>query len=75
MAGFGMEIVYQSAAKLHLIPANQSPWLTRDKVTNVCSHRDFSIQKAARELGYQPRVDFAAGLAFTIDWMKARGIL
>jgi hypothetical protein len=38
-------------------------------------HQDFSIEKARRELGYQPRVAFREGMQETIDWFRREGKL
>lgn len=34
---------------------------------------DYSIEKARRELGYQPPVSFEEGIRATIDWLRAEG--
>jgi nucleoside-diphosphate-sugar epimerase len=36
---------------------------------------DFSIDKARRELGYSPAVDFTDAMKQTIDWFRARELL
>lgn len=38
-------------------------------------HRAFSIEKARRMLGYQPKVDLATGLKKTAHWYREQGLL
>ncbi|NEN93101.1 MAG: NAD(P)-dependent oxidoreductase [Okeania sp. SIO3H1] len=38
-------------------------------------NRAFSIEKAKRELGYQPKVDLDTGLAQTAKWYQEKGII
>ncbi len=38
-------------------------------------NRAFSIEKAKQELGYQPKVDLATGLAQTAKWYQEKGII
>jgi nucleoside-diphosphate-sugar epimerase len=35
---------------------------------------DYSIEKARRELGYDPRVDFADGMKQTMAWARKAGL-
>jgi nucleoside-diphosphate-sugar epimerase len=34
-------------------------------------NQDFSNQKARELLGWEPRVDYATGLAATLDWLQS----
>jgi nucleoside-diphosphate-sugar epimerase len=55
---------------------HREPLITRHRVDVILSHRpDFNSQKAKLELGYEPRVDFAQGIAATIDWYRQHGYL
>ncbi len=48
----------------------QPPRLTQGRLKFLGLNLDFSIEKAKRLLGYQPRVTFADGMRQTIDWLK-----
>jgi nucleoside-diphosphate-sugar epimerase len=37
--------------------------------------RAFTIAKAKRDLGYQPKIEIEKGLKLTADWYKANGYL
>ncbi|HEX6459894.1 MAG TPA: aminotransferase class III-fold pyridoxal phosphate-dependent enzyme [Thermoleophilaceae bacterium] len=47
------------------------PLLSRQAVQMLGRNQDFSNRKARDLLGWEPRVDYAAGLDATIDWLKA----
>ncbi|RLB01712.1 MAG: hypothetical protein DRG83_09715 [Deltaproteobacteria bacterium] len=68
MAGSVLEGVYSAQARLGLRVLGQSPFLTRDKVDTLVINRGFSIEKAQRELGYSPTVDYDEGLRRTVEW-------
>jgi nucleoside-diphosphate-sugar epimerase len=48
----------------------EAPRLTQGRLKFLGLNLDFSIEKARRELGYQPRWSFDAGMAETIAWYK-----
>jgi 2-alkyl-3-oxoalkanoate reductase len=48
----------------------EPPRLTQGRLKFLGLNLDFSIEKAKRELGYQPRFTFDQGLAATIAWYK-----
>jgi len=48
----------------------EPPRLTQGTLKFLGLNLDFSIEKAKRELGYQPRFTFEQGLAATIAWYK-----
>jgi nucleoside-diphosphate-sugar epimerase len=48
----------------------QPPRLTQARLKFLGLNLDFSIAKAQRVLGYQPRVAFAEGMRQTVDWLK-----
>jgi nucleoside-diphosphate-sugar epimerase len=50
--------------------AAEAPRLTQARLKFLGLNLDFSIEKARRELGYQPRWSFDAGMAETIAWYK-----
>lgn len=51
-------------------PLRISPPLFRRRVDWFRQNRGFSIEKARRELGYQPTVDLPTGLARTAQWYR-----
>lgn len=44
-------------------------------VDSVTTHRAYSVEKAKRELGYQPHYNLKTGLAETIEWYRQNGYL
>lgn len=56
-------------------PLRISPPLFRRRVDWFRQVRAFSIAKAKRDLGYQPRIGIEEGLRHTADWYKANGYL
>jgi nucleoside-diphosphate-sugar epimerase len=50
------------------------PRLTQGRLKFLGMNLDFSIEKAKRELGYQPRYSFDQGLAETIAWYKQNAV-
>jgi nucleoside-diphosphate-sugar epimerase len=48
----------------------QPPRVTQGRLKFLGLNLDFSIDKAKRVLGYQPRVTFADGMRETVDWLK-----
>lgn len=49
------------------------PRLTQARIKFLGLNLEFSIEKARRELGYEPRVQFAEGMAQALVWYKAQG--
>jgi nucleoside-diphosphate-sugar epimerase len=49
--------------------------LTPSRLAFFIRSKPLAIGKAARELGYSPRVDFARGIAKTIAWYRNKGWL
>jgi nucleoside-diphosphate-sugar epimerase len=49
------------------------PLLTQARVKFLGLNLDFSIAKAKRELGYQPRFSFEQGMQETIAWYRQQG--
>jgi nucleoside-diphosphate-sugar epimerase len=56
-------------------PLRTEPPLFRRRVDWFRQNRAFSIEKARRELGYQPKVGLKEGLAKTADWYREQGYL
>jgi nucleoside-diphosphate-sugar epimerase len=53
--------------------APNPPLLTQARVKLLGLNLEFSIEKAKRELGYQPRVSFDEGMKQTIAWYRENG--
>jgi len=56
-------------------PFGISPPLFRRRVDWFRMVRSFSIEKAKKHLGYNPRVDLAEGLLKTAKWYKDEGLI
>jgi nucleoside-diphosphate-sugar epimerase len=53
--------------------AERPPRLTQGRLKFLGLNLDFSIDKARRELGYQPRFTFEQGMAETVAWHREHG--
>jgi len=62
-----MEIVSKFAGK--------PPKITREAVGFLTREARFSIEKARRELGYQPRFSLEEGMKLTEQWLREAGYL
>ena len=47
----------------------------RETVESVTSDRGFSIERARRDLGYEPRYDLPEGMRETVAWYRENGYL
>lgn len=56
-------------------PLRADPPLFRRRVDWFRQNRAFRIERARRDLGYQPRVDLSEGLARTAAWYRQAGYL
>jgi len=65
--GLGMEI----AAKL----TGKAPRITREAIGYLTKRACFNIEKARRELGYQPRFSLEEGMRLTEQWLREAGYL
>ncbi len=54
---------------------NSEDGFTRFSVRYMCSHHYFSIEKAKRDLGYEPKVNLVEGLDKTMVWLRENGQL
>jgi len=54
---------------------HEAPLHSSSRFKFLAHNLDFSIDKARRELGYQPRVSFREGMQKTIDWFRKEGKL
>jgi len=63
----GVVGIIEGLAKLRGV--TEAPLLTRARIKFLTLNLDFSIEKAKRVLGYQPRVDFKEGIKESLDWL------
>jgi 2-alkyl-3-oxoalkanoate reductase len=68
LAGILMRILWRQVRRA--TAAGRTPWLTPAQFKFLLLNLDFSIEKARRELGYQPRVSFDDGLRQTMAWYR-----
>ena len=57
------------------VPLRREPPLSRSKLSFFIHSKPLSIERARRELGYAPEVDFRSGIAHTISWYRSQGWL
>ena len=62
-----MEFIYRAGK------SKKPPVLTRFAVAALAGSRSYSIEKARRELGYEPSVDLDEGMREMADWVKLLG--
>ena len=67
--GFSLEHGYRAAAQDHR--PERAPLLSRQAVHVLGSNQDFSNRKARELLGWEPRVDYPAGLEATLAWLRS----
>ncbi|GAB4137783.1 MAG: NAD-dependent epimerase/dehydratase family protein [Planctomycetaceae bacterium] len=53
-----------------LLGKTEAPILSKARIKFLGLNLDFCIDKAKRELGYDPKVDFTEGMQRTIDWFQ-----
>lgn len=58
-----------------LLGKKEAPLLSNARIKFLGLNLDFSIDKAKRELGYQPRVAFPDAMRQTIDWFRSQGMV
>jgi len=46
------------------------PIFTRHNIASTVWDREFSIEKAKKDLGYSPRISFEEGISETVNWFK-----
>jgi len=68
-AGWVMEKVYGA------LRIQSRPLLTRMMVELFGTNQGFSIDKARRELGYEPKVDFDEGMTHVETWLRQTGFI
>ena len=53
--------------------AGKAPPVTKKNIESTLADRVFSIEKAQKELGFEPRVDPEQGLVETVQWYRKEG--
>jgi len=67
MIASGMEVISLLTGK--------PPKISREAVKYLARQSRFSIEKAKRELGYQPRISLEKGMKLTEEWLRTEGYL
>jgi nucleoside-diphosphate-sugar epimerase len=67
--GFSLEHGYRFLRRTTRL--STPPLLSRQAVQMLGRDQSFSNQKARELLGWEPRVDYAAGLDATLAWLKS----
>jgi ornithine--oxo-acid transaminase len=67
--GFSLEHGYRLLRKTTGLQA--PPLLSRQAVQVLGNNQDFSNRRAREVLGWEPRVEYSAGLETTLTWLKA----
>ena len=62
-AAYGFELLGRMTGK--------APLATRQNIASTVWDREFSVSKAANDLGYVQAVDFAGGIHETVTWYKS----
>ena len=68
--GFSLEQGYRALRRTARL--SSPPLLSRQAVHVMGRNQDFSNRKAREVLGWEPRVDYGAGLAATLDWLHGQ---
>ncbi len=55
--------------------AKTSPPLNRSRLRFLYFNQRYSIEKARRELGYEPRLSYREGLPPALDWLRETGLI
>ena len=72
MAGWGLEMLWETGDRLGIEMDSKEPFITRDKVATLTVNRGFSHARAQRELGYHPQVTYDEGIWRTLAWLQDR---
>src|SRR5579875_3324021 len=70
--GFSLEHGYRALRRT--VRLETRPLLSRQAVHVMGTNQSFSNRKARELLSWEPRVDYAAGLQATLDWLRAEGV-
>ncbi len=70
--GFSLEHGYRVLRRTTRLETR--PLLSRQAVHVMGTNQSFSNRKAREVLQWEPRVDYAAGLQATLDWLRSEGV-
>ncbi len=70
--GFSLEHGYRALRRTTRLETR--PLLSRQAVHVMGTDQSFSNRKARELLAWEPRVDYAAGLQATLDWLRSEGV-
>lgn len=68
-------LILASICEKVCVPLGIEPPLHRRRVSFFQNNRAFSVEKAKRVLGYEPKVSLKEGIKRTIEWYKEKGWL
>jgi len=71
---FPVKLAASAMERSFAIIKKESP-LTRGKLSFFIHPKPLAIQKAKRELGYTPKINFFEGISQTVEWCKAHNWL
>ncbi len=69
LAMLAIALFFENFAKL----SGGTPMATRQNIANTIFDREFSIAKASKDFGYEPKVTFEDGIRETVAWFKENG--
>ncbi len=72
--GIGFSLEYGYRALRATTGLRTRPLLSRQAVQVMGRDQSFSNRRAREQLSWEPRVDYAAGLQATLEWLKAEGV-
>jgi nucleoside-diphosphate-sugar epimerase len=72
---FARLLTAASEKAYRLLRRDEAPLLSNARFNMLGRNLDFSIEKARRELGYNPQVGFRDAMRQTIDWFRTEGKL
>ncbi len=58
-----------------LLKKQDAPLLSSARIKFLGLNLDYCIDKAKRELGYEPGVEFAEGMQGAVEWCRGEGML
>lgn len=72
---YGPALALSTLCEKACVPLGIEPPLHPRRVRFFRNNRAFSIEKARRVLGYDPRIDLEEGMARTVAWYRREGLL
>ena len=72
---YGAAVVAEALDALRGRKSGPENGLTRFAIRYMCTHHYFSIEKARRELGYEPAVSIDEGIGRTVAYLRSTGAI